>query len=87
VCRLSRARDKRHTFAVHFLQGGSAVTDLQGLLGHASLATTQVYAKMVDSRTRASVLALDYGIPEAPAEKKPDGVRTTCVPVGGEEVK
>jgi hypothetical protein len=60
------------------------VTDLQSLLGHSSLATTQVYAKMVDSRTRASVQALDYGLPKAPEAKNPDGVRTTCVPVEGE---
>jgi site-specific recombinase XerD len=53
----------RHTFAVHFLEGGAAVPDLQGLLGHADLTTTQIYARMVDSRTRESLLALDYGAP------------------------
>jgi len=53
----------RHTFAVHFLEGGAAVTDLQGVLGHADLSTTQIYARMVDSRTRASLVALDYGAP------------------------
>jgi integrase/recombinase XerD len=51
----------RHTFAVHFLEGGAAVPDLQGLLGHADLTTTQIYARMVDSRTRESLMALDYG--------------------------
>ncbi len=56
----------RHTFAVHFLEGGAAVPDLQGLLGHADLTTTQVYARMVDSRTRESLLALDYGGPRRP---------------------
>jgi len=55
----------RHTFAVHFLEGGAAVTDLQGILGHADLTTTQIYAKMVDSRSRESLLALDYGSPAA----------------------
>ncbi|MCK6478614.1 MAG: site-specific integrase [Planctomycetes bacterium] len=55
----------RHTFAVHFLEGGAAVTDLQGILGHADLTTTQIYAHMVDSRTRASLVALDYGAPAA----------------------
>jgi len=53
----------RHTFAVHFLEGGAAVPDLQGLLGHADLTTTQIYARMVDSRTRESLMALDYGTP------------------------
>jgi len=51
----------RHTFAVHFLEGGAAVTDLQAILGHASLETTQIYAQMVDARTRASVDAMDFG--------------------------
>jgi integrase len=53
----------RHTFAVHFLEGGAAVTDLQGVLGHTDLSTTQIYAHMVDSRTRESLVALDYGAP------------------------
>ncbi len=50
----------RHCFACHFLSGGAAITDLQGLLGHASLATTQIYAKMIDKRTRASVEAMRF---------------------------
>ncbi len=50
----------RHAFACHFLDAGAAVTDLQALLGHASLTTTSIYAKMVDRRTRESVAALNY---------------------------
>ena len=52
----------RHTFAGHYLQNGAAVTDLQAILGHSNLATTQVYARMVDERMRASIRALDYGM-------------------------
>jgi site-specific recombinase XerD len=52
----------RHTFACHYLQNGAAVTDLQAILGHSNLATTQVYARMVDERMRASIRALDYGM-------------------------
>ncbi len=63
----------RHTFAVHFLEGGAAVTDLQGVLGHADLSTTQIYARMVDSRTRASLVALDYGAPAPGAEPRGTG--------------
>jgi len=55
----------RHTFAVHFLEGGAAITDLQAILGHARLTTTQVYAKMVDARMNASIEALSYGFEDA----------------------
>lgn len=35
----------RHSFAAHRLQAGVAMADLQRLLGHASIATTQVYTR------------------------------------------
>ena len=43
-----------------FLQQGGAVTDLQQQLGHADLATTQIYAHGLSERRRATVLALDF---------------------------
>ena len=52
----------RHSFATAFLEGGAAVTDLQRILGHRNLTTTQIYAHMVDTRARASVEALDFGL-------------------------
>jgi integrase len=55
----------RHSFATHFLQGGGAVTDLQQQLGHAELATTQIYASALSARRRAAVMALDFGFPAA----------------------
>jgi integrase len=54
----------RHSFATHFLQNGGAVTDLQQQLGHAELATTQIYAAAISGRRRATVMALEF----APAE-------------------
>jgi integrase len=50
----------RHSFATHFLEGGGSVTDLMSQLGHASLATTQIYAASLSARRRASVLSLDF---------------------------
>jgi integrase len=50
----------RHSFATHFLQNGGAVTDLQQQLGHAELATTQIYAAAISGRRRATVMALEF---------------------------
>jgi integrase/recombinase XerC len=75
----------RHSYATELLERGADIRDIRDLLGHESVATTEIYTHVSAARQRRVVELLEKPVSKSPraniaTEKKAGAIRNASVP-------
>lgn len=65
----------RHKFATDLLERGANIKQVQELLGHENLATTEVYLSVTDQGKRDAINLLDQEKPDTETQKTVETIR------------
>lgn len=69
------AHTMRHKFATDLLERGANIKQVQELLGHENLATTEVYLSVTDQGKRDAINLLDEKKPDTKEQKTIEAIR------------